>query len=338
MRHKHRGCAYSRRDKGGCNDESNGIPVCFDCHQEIGAYDPSHPKGNKFSPAELIARRNRIYELVETGAIFSQLVAVAAHAKGAGSKTAIPAHVTPAPASGEAKQLLAMMLDENASSTKFAGKIKMLSSDDRAHVLDDLAKAAPDNARAVEVLMQIATSPLVTPNESKVVIERTIRHVTMCGTTESKAAMLKRLPPDFLLDASEELREALFEEAIDTIKSDQFNEVNELVPALESHVLAVPSPLHLEFVLAILDQSRSESYEGAPAAKRILKSLPHELARTAIQTFDGAKLTSVASRHDMKAFVTAYKNLATADQVSMLDDFLQMSETAFCEKYVPDQA
>src|SRR5437879_760339 len=32
---------------GGMNDEENGIPLCFDCHQEIGAYRDSHPKGNK---------------------------------------------------------------------------------------------------------------------------------------------------------------------------------------------------------------------------------------------------------------------------------------------------
>lgn len=52
---------------GGTNDEENGIPVCFDCHQEIGAYRDSHPKGNKFRPEELHARRDKVYQLVESG-------------------------------------------------------------------------------------------------------------------------------------------------------------------------------------------------------------------------------------------------------------------------------
>jgi len=54
---------------GGSNDEENGIPVCFDCHQEVGAYRDSHPKGNKFREEELRARRDRVYELVQSGQI-----------------------------------------------------------------------------------------------------------------------------------------------------------------------------------------------------------------------------------------------------------------------------
>jgi hypothetical protein len=54
---------------GGPNDEQNGIPLCFDCHQEIGAYRESHPKGNKFSPGELRSRRDKVYELVQSGQI-----------------------------------------------------------------------------------------------------------------------------------------------------------------------------------------------------------------------------------------------------------------------------
>ncbi len=54
---------------GGSNDEDNGIPVCFDCHQEIGGYNDKHPKGNKFRPEELRARRDKIYELVDTSPI-----------------------------------------------------------------------------------------------------------------------------------------------------------------------------------------------------------------------------------------------------------------------------
>jgi len=35
--------------KGGPDDADNGIPVCFDCHQEIGAYNDLHPKGKQVS-------------------------------------------------------------------------------------------------------------------------------------------------------------------------------------------------------------------------------------------------------------------------------------------------
>ena len=48
----------SRRD----NDIDNGIPLCYDCHAKIGHYNLEHPKGNKYKPEELKARREQVYE------------------------------------------------------------------------------------------------------------------------------------------------------------------------------------------------------------------------------------------------------------------------------------
>jgi hypothetical protein len=54
---------------GGSNNEENGIPLCFDCHQEVGSYNDRHPRGNKIRPEELRARRDRVYALVAEGRI-----------------------------------------------------------------------------------------------------------------------------------------------------------------------------------------------------------------------------------------------------------------------------
>jgi len=40
----------------------NAIPLCYDCHAKIGRYNKEHPKGNKYRPSELKARREQIYE------------------------------------------------------------------------------------------------------------------------------------------------------------------------------------------------------------------------------------------------------------------------------------
>lgn len=44
------------------NDIKNGIPLCYDCHAKIGHYNREHPKGNKYRPEELKARREQIFE------------------------------------------------------------------------------------------------------------------------------------------------------------------------------------------------------------------------------------------------------------------------------------
>jgi len=41
------------KSEGGQDTEENGIPLCFDCHAEVRAYDPKHAKGRKFTPSEL---------------------------------------------------------------------------------------------------------------------------------------------------------------------------------------------------------------------------------------------------------------------------------------------
>lgn len=49
----------------------NCIPLCLDCHAEVGAYDPKHPKGRRFTPSELKMHRNRWYEKVKnTGIVY----------------------------------------------------------------------------------------------------------------------------------------------------------------------------------------------------------------------------------------------------------------------------
>ncbi len=50
------------KGEGGSGDIDNAIPLCFDCHSEIGRYNEEHPKGNKYKPMELKARRDQIYE------------------------------------------------------------------------------------------------------------------------------------------------------------------------------------------------------------------------------------------------------------------------------------
>lgn len=46
----------------GDDDIDNGIPLCFDCHSEVGRYNADHPRGTKFKIRELKTRRDQIYE------------------------------------------------------------------------------------------------------------------------------------------------------------------------------------------------------------------------------------------------------------------------------------
>lgn len=46
---------------GGDDSADNCIPLCFDCHAEVKAYNNRHPKGRKFTEKELKGHRDKCY-------------------------------------------------------------------------------------------------------------------------------------------------------------------------------------------------------------------------------------------------------------------------------------
>jgi hypothetical protein len=59
---------------GGPNTFENAIPLCFDCHSDAGHFNNRHPKGSKFSIAELTAARDNWYEFVSTNSMPEKLI------------------------------------------------------------------------------------------------------------------------------------------------------------------------------------------------------------------------------------------------------------------------
>jgi HNH endonuclease len=49
---------------GGPDTAENCIPLCLDCHEEVGSYNPKHPIGRKFSPEELTLHRDLWFEVI----------------------------------------------------------------------------------------------------------------------------------------------------------------------------------------------------------------------------------------------------------------------------------
>jgi hypothetical protein len=50
--------------EGGESTLENCIPLCFNCHADVGHYNPKHPKGTKYSSSELRAHRDRWFEVM----------------------------------------------------------------------------------------------------------------------------------------------------------------------------------------------------------------------------------------------------------------------------------
>jgi hypothetical protein len=53
-----------QKSEGGADTYDNCIPLCFDCHAEVKAYNPKHPKGRQYTNSELKQHRDRWYNKV----------------------------------------------------------------------------------------------------------------------------------------------------------------------------------------------------------------------------------------------------------------------------------
>lgn len=60
------------RAEGGPDTLENAIPLCFDCHADMRTYDANHPKGTKYTEAELIRFRDDWFlKVKESGGVQS---------------------------------------------------------------------------------------------------------------------------------------------------------------------------------------------------------------------------------------------------------------------------
>jgi len=50
--------------EGGPSTLDNCIPLCFDCHADVGHYNPRHPKGTKYSTSELKGHRDTWFRVM----------------------------------------------------------------------------------------------------------------------------------------------------------------------------------------------------------------------------------------------------------------------------------
>jgi hypothetical protein len=321
--------------KGGTCDEDNGIPLCFDCHTEVGSYNDEHPKGNKFRPPELRAHRDRVYQWVESGVLHAQMVARQIRRQPQVSPEEIEELGAPPRPSGEAKKLLSVLTSDSSQDAPDR-KVRLLSPSGRAFVIDSLLEDSPTRPSAVAVLCRAATPNLLSAEEQRITIERLVRAVTLFGSPWTKAALFSNLSTEVFGATDEGLRLTLFQEVIAIIGRDQFREVNDLVPALENHVVSVPAELHGEFVLALLKHSWSEAHQGAPSARRMLLSLSNEMAEAALPRIDKKFLYRYSRQDVLHTFVRHYGKLADLQQRPMLEELLKLSDRDFRDKYLPD--
>jgi hypothetical protein len=316
--------------KGG-NEEDNGIPVCFDCHQEIGAYDPKHPLGNKFTMEELKDRRNHLYTLVEKGVLQAQIFAQGLHRSAAKDipASALTGQHTP----GAGAEALCKATLEGKSIEALPLKLKLLSPDDQAYLIDALTNAFEEPFALQSVLSILLQE--TDKERALVVAEQLLRKVALSGNAYPKAQFMRFAPIDLLKKVDKDLRIAFFTDILIIMEENQFAQVNEVTPTVIKAQDAIPTELEDRYVQALLHQTEGGGYKAAPAARTAIKKLPDNLARALLRSVTMGDL----ERHwieqsPLRPAIKQYESLWPEERHELFQDYVTMTPYEFLQKRV----
>ncbi len=282
---------------------------------------------------ELRARRDRIYSIVESGAIYAQIVAQNARAQSHAGTTKLPEDIGITKPSAEAQELLKLLLSKGSKIDAIARKVALLGKVDRAILVDSVLSESKSNINALEVLGQLVPSETLTSLEKGLILEQATRSVTLFGTIALKTALLENFDDKILRIVSEDLRVALFEDIIAVVKSNQFHEVNILVPVLVDHTEDIPTILQKDYVLALVNHSRSSAFKGAPAASRAVSDLPDEMVKATLPSIDREFLSWHGAEPKLRGFINRCEQVAKGKQKRMIRDAMNLKPWDFDEKY-----
>jgi hypothetical protein len=206
----------------------------------------------------------------------------------------------------------------------------LLEKRDRAFVLDSLVESF-DSDPAVRSLMAVITNGAFA-SEATVLTEQLLRRVTLAGEVEDKARFMRLAPVAVLENTDPALRATFFHDVIDIMRRDQYKEVNLITPAVVKVQSAIPQEIRGDYMKALLSQADSGAYDGAPAARGALRTIPAEFARIGLEGLEDRALLSMDAT-SLKEFVANHPSLWDPARKEIFQDFVSMDHFHFVQKY-----
>ena len=319
---------------GGPNTDDNGIPLCFDCHQEIGGYDVRHPKGNKFTETELKARRNQVYDLVESGFLQAQIITGKLHENIDNKNREQNSHIkidkyNP---TKEIKAIIELAQNELLSAEPIPFKLQLLNDREQAYVIDELVDNF-DKSNFLEPLFTIISNENF-ENKSLIILEQILRKVTILMDLNLKKNFMCQVPLEILKTTDEGLRIAFFTELIGILERNQFTEVNKITSCIIRIQTSIPENLIERYFRALIKLSDSGAWDAEPIAKRTLLSLPDDFAIITLSILDEKILVWDLKTEFYTKLINEYLTLWPKNKQDLFSDYLNMNKNEFNYKYM----
>lgn len=317
---------------GGSNTDDNGIPLCFDCHQETGGYTARHPKGNKFSHAELKARRDKVYELIDNGTMQAQIIAKKLHAGYATvdiQEKEIKADIYKP--SKETRAVLQLAIKSKGTVTSLPLKLNLLSEREQAYIIDQLLENA-ESDNNMESLFFITANENY-KDKALLILEQVLRKVTLSTDVNLKKEFMDVAPIKLLPKVDQGLKTAFFSEIISILEQVQYGEVNKLTTPLIRIQEAIPEEIQESYVDALINLVDSGAWSAAPAAVSGLTALPDNMLSYLFNNYD-KKFMERNLKKEYKNILGTHKSKWPADKKKLFNDYINLTDREFLKAHI----
>ena len=315
--------------KGGSNDEDNGIPVCFDCHEEIGSYNDKHPKGNKFRPEELYARRDKIYEIVDSGFLQAQIITQRLQVQ---NPSVLNDITVPPNIYKPTKEVLSLLKQVERNPESLPLKFSMLGNQEQAYIIDTLVDETEDDTNNLQAIYSIISHKQYDKNKGLIIFEQLLRKATILYDLGQIKTFLADVPMNLFLESDEGLRIPFFTDLIEILERNQFGEVNKITGSVVRVQEAIPDELKGRYVKALLGLTTSHAWDAAPTARRIINQIPDSVVKHVFPLIDDDYIFWNRDR-GLKEFLQNYQRLWPDDQKQIFNDLVNLNMHEFFEKH-----
>jgi hypothetical protein len=213
-------------------------------------------------------------------------------------------------------------------------KLAVLSSADRDFLRQSLTERAATDGEAVQGLGQLlgVLGPADVLNGTS--MTALVRKAVFSSSVAYKAMVLG-LPPAALNLTEPEVLKAFFDDVLETIDNDKFHEVNLLMPQFETAQAAIPEELYGKYVVSLIQQASSSSYQGAPAARGLLMKLPAEIFSVGLKAVGAADLLRQPESVDaiLRQLFLRHISAVNEGDSEVAKDYVALSAKEFANKY-----
>lgn len=213
-------------------------------------------------------------------------------------------------------------------------KFNLLDTNDKAWVLNSVWKASLADDNALAGLKQLLECGDFDSDNVRDLLTQLVKESVFKPSLARKESIL-RLGPSFLNLVDRPVLEEFFDSLIKLVERDQYSEVNVIMPALAKAQDAIPDSLYWKYFQALVRQSRSNSFQGAPSAREALFALSEEVMTTVLEELNAEWLVheSPTAKDVLSSLFARHLNIIPEDKRELIKNYIDKNYLEFCKAY-----